>query len=69
MFFFNKIKYLLLIIRLINIEELICNISSELLFTYYGEEEGNESNREEEINKLKRYKIVCKCIIGASIIY
>ena len=71
-FFFNKIKFLLLIIRLINIEELICNISSEILFTYNSEEgnlKNNKLNREEYINELKRNKIICKCIIGASIIY
>jgi hypothetical protein len=45
MFFFNKIKFLLLIVRLINVEELICNISSEILFTYSGEEVNIKNNK------------------------
>ena len=71
MFFFNKIKFLLLIVRLINVEELICNISSEILFTYSGEEvniKNNKWNKEEYINELKRNKLICKCILGASLI-
>jgi hypothetical protein len=60
------VRILLLIIKLCNIEDLLYNISNEILFIY--NEDNNNLEKKEYNDEINRGVLIVKCIVTTSII-